>query len=156
MTTDMKIYIQRRVLLKKLIAATLSAAMLLMTAATSVYAEGEDYSDGDYWNNLCTGDAVISADQKTQCSAYIQYISNQSADLKTQLTKIESQRAEIADNIAEYAVKIQDYQAQADELNDDIALSMERYLLQKHRFLRYSPRWMRHRQKLILLKVKSK
>lgn len=86
-----------------------------------VHAEGEDFTDADYWNTLCTSGEVLSAAQKAQCTAYIEHISNQSSDLKRQLEDIESRRAEIASKAAYYASTTRDYQEQADQLNLEIS-----------------------------------
>ncbi len=99
-----------------------SALMIAVIPGTYVYAEGEDYSNTDYWNNLCTqSDSSLSSEQKASCTAYMTYMSQQSSSLQEQLADIESQRAAIAANVKEYAAKVQDYSNQASALNDDIA-----------------------------------
>jgi len=88
---------------------------------STVQAEDPGYTDTTYWNNLCTGGQTLSADQKTACSAYMNYMSSQSSSLREQLAAIDAQKAEITKNIAAAAEKIKDYQSQADSLNSQIA-----------------------------------
>ena len=56
-----------------------SALMIAVIPGTYVYAEGEDYSNTDYWNNLCTqSDSSLSSEQKASCTAYMTYMSESS------------------------------------------------------------------------------
>ncbi len=103
---------------KKVIPVFLSVLMGLV-CALPVHAE--DYSDTEYWNTLCTETDVLSAEEKTACQGYMQYIASQSEDLQARLDEIEASKAEIAANIQTYAAQAREYQAQADALNDDIA-----------------------------------
>jgi len=103
---------------------------LLCVFSVSAKAEGEDtdtstseeldFSDSTYWSDLCTS-SDLTTEQKSQCSAYMQYISNQSSSLSEAIQEIEAQRDEIAEKILEYGAKVQEYQAQADALNVEIA-----------------------------------
>ena len=82
---------------------------------------GEDYSDNEYWTNLCTGTEELTSQQKSQCMAYIQTKSNATSDLNAKIQEIEKQRKEIAANILSYANQAAAYQAQAASLNGEIA-----------------------------------
>ena len=82
---------------------------------------GEDYSDNEYWTNLCTGSGELTSQQKSQCMAYIQTKSNATSDLNAKIQEIEKQRKEIAADILSYANQVATYQAQAASLNGEIA-----------------------------------
>ena len=81
----------------------------------------EDYSDNEYWTNLCTGPNELTQAQKSQCMAYIQTKSNSTASLNEKIKEIESQREAIKADILYYAAKVAEYQAQAASLNTEIA-----------------------------------
>ena len=83
-------------------------------------AEDPDYSDSKYWSNLCSGLLPLTASEKQSCSAYMDYMSAQSEELKKQLEEIEAQRAAIAENVVYYARQVSGYQSQADALNGEI------------------------------------
>lgn len=112
-------------MIRKLTKVLLSC-VLTLSFGIQAKAEGEDdgsaldFSDSTYWNNLCTG-SDLSTDDKSNCTAYMQYISNQSSSLSEAIKDIEAQREEIAEKIVEYAAQVQNYQAQADALNTEIA-----------------------------------
>ena len=80
-----------------------------------------DYSDNEYWTNLCTGPNELTQAQKSQCMAYIQTKSNSTASLNEKIKEIESQREAIKADILYYAAKVSEYQAQAAALNTEIA-----------------------------------
>ncbi len=99
---------------------------------TLTYAKAEDNdfaTNGDYYSKLCSqSSSNLTADEQAKCNAYIQYLSDQRADLKQALSDIEKKREEIAANIKEYAQKIRTYDAQIatlrvqiEELNGQIA-----------------------------------
>ena len=88
---------------------------------TTASSGSEDYSDNEYWTNLCTGTAELTQAQKSQCMAYIQTKSNSTASLNEKIKEIESQREAIAADILYYAAKVSEYQAQAASLNSEIA-----------------------------------
>ncbi|MCH4207471.1 MAG: peptidoglycan DD-metalloendopeptidase family protein [Solobacterium sp.] len=95
--------------------------ILLVFSIMPVHAEGEDFTDTEYWTNLCTGSATLTTEQKSSCSAFNSYMASQSSSLKDRMEEIESQRSEIAANIQTYADQVKNYQSQADALNSDIA-----------------------------------
>lgn len=105
--------------MKKLLACMVSAFMIL--AVLPVQAEGEDFTDTNYWTALCTGSAPLTSDQKKSCQAFTAYMSSTSSDLKARMEQIEADRATYAASIQEYAAKVRDYQSQADALNTQIA-----------------------------------
>ena len=123
--------------MKRVLRMLLSLSLLLMTPYSAILAEedegdkttetskeesgSEDYSNNEYWTNLCTGTGELTAQQKSQCMAYIQTKSNATADLNTKIQEIEQQRKEIAADILSYAQQVQSYQAQAASLNGEIA-----------------------------------
>ena len=80
-----------------------------------------DYSDNEYWTNLCTGTKELSQAEKSQCMAYIQTKSNSTASLSEKIKEIEAQRKEIQADILYYASKVAEYQQQAAALNGEIA-----------------------------------
>lgn len=104
--------------LKKKIGIAISATFMLVSSAIPVVAEGEDYSDTTYWNSICLGSSA--SEHQTECTAYMQYMSNQSESLAEQMKTIDSQKDEIAENIVYYGQQIATYQAQADSLNSEI------------------------------------
>ena len=98
----------------------LSTAITLSFHLYVPAAEQPDYSDVSYWSSLCSGVLPLTEAEKKSCSAYMNYMSEQSEDLNQKLQEIEDQRAEIAENIQYYAAQVQVYQAQADALNGEI------------------------------------
>ncbi|MBR3364120.1 MAG: peptidoglycan DD-metalloendopeptidase family protein [Solobacterium sp.] len=97
---------------------------LLLCPAKQVYADEPDYSDTDYWNNLCTSRDLSDAEQEA-CEAYSEYLKSSSSNLNDQLEALRAQQEDIKNNIAEYGLKIQDYQGQIDtkqvEINNMVA-----------------------------------
>ena len=81
----------------------------------------EDYSNTDYWNQMCTSGQALTDAEKSACMGYMQYIASQTDTLRDQLQEIENRRAEISANISYYAAQVRNYQAQADALNGEIA-----------------------------------
>ena len=109
--------------LKKLTRLFLSAVLVTgVFVPNHVHAEGEeDFSDREYWTDLCTGQHVLTDDQKASCTAYMNYVSSQSVDLNQRLNEIESQRSAVAENLSYYGQQVAGYQAQANALNAEIA-----------------------------------
>ncbi len=97
---------------------------LLLCPVRQVYADDPDFSDTDYWNNLCTSRDLSDAEQEA-CEAYSEYLKNSSSTLNDQLEALRAQQEDIKNNIAEYGMKIQDYQGQIDskqiEINNMVA-----------------------------------
>lgn len=91
------------------------------TSAPTTSSGEDDYSDNEYWTNLCTGTTELTSKQKSQCMAYIQTKSNATSDLNAKIKEIESQRAAIEKDILAYASQVAAYQAQAASLNGEIA-----------------------------------
>lgn len=86
-----------------------------------VNAEGEDFTNTDYWNNLCTNTSSLTSEQQESCAAYMQYMSSQNAALQQQIAGIDSRKEEINENIEYYAGQISSYNAQIEDLNYMIA-----------------------------------
>ena len=91
------------------------------TTGTAPSGGENDYSDNEYWTNLCTGTKELSQAEKRQCMAYIQTKSNSTASLSEKIKEIEAQRKEIQADILYYASKVAEYQQQAAALNGEIA-----------------------------------
>ena len=90
--------------------------------------DAEDYSDIQYWTNLCTSSNGISSSDKDACTGFYEYMKGQSSSLKENISAIDSQREEIANNIEQYALMIKDYQSQIDDLKvqiDDLQVKIE-------------------------------
>ena len=80
-----------------------------------------DYSDTQYWTDLCTSGGTLSTQQKNSCMAFMQAQTDKTGDLNQKIKDIEARRSEIAQDILVYAAQVQSYQAQAAALNGEIA-----------------------------------
>ncbi|MBR3127708.1 MAG: peptidoglycan DD-metalloendopeptidase family protein [Solobacterium sp.] len=107
----------KRKLIAFLTALTLTVCIV---PAYPVKAE-EDYTNTDYWTQMCTSGQALTDAEKSACAGYMQYIAGQTDSLREQLQEIENRRAEISANISYYAEQVRGYQAQADALNGEIA-----------------------------------
>ena len=81
----------------------------------------EDYSDTQYWTNLCTSGETLTPQQKNSCMAFMQSQTNVTSDLNKKIKDIEAKRSEIAKDILVYAAQVAGYQQQAASLNGEIA-----------------------------------
>ncbi|MCI6273028.1 MAG: peptidoglycan DD-metalloendopeptidase family protein [Erysipelotrichaceae bacterium] len=105
-------------------------AILCLVCITHTNAEDDFSSNGDYYSKLCSqSSANLTAEEQSKCNAYIQYMSNQSSELRTRLKEIDEKREEIANNLQVYAAKIKGYdkqiaelRVQIDELNEKISV----------------------------------
>lgn len=89
-----------------------------------------DYTDTAYWNEKCTSGQMSDSD-KTACTAYMQFLSNQSGDLSDTLKKIEAERKEMAANVQKYAAEAESWQKKANEKQVEInALNAQIYAKQ--------------------------
>ncbi|MCR5228793.1 MAG: peptidoglycan DD-metalloendopeptidase family protein [Solobacterium sp.] len=94
---------------------------LVMSLPVSVHAEEPDYSDTGYWMDLCTSGGVLSAAQKANCQAFLQYRSNQSESLAQKIKDLESQMKAAEQNASYYAGLVNSYSGQAAALNGEIS-----------------------------------
>ena len=122
---------------RKALALLVSACTLTGSLCLPVLAEGEDepaptvtpvqttpaadFSDTNYWMNLCTGELPLTADEKASCAAFNEYMQSQSGSLQARINEIESQREAIAADISYYGQQVAEFQSQADALNGEIA-----------------------------------
>ncbi|MBR2760889.1 MAG: peptidoglycan DD-metalloendopeptidase family protein [Solobacterium sp.] len=81
----------------------------------------EDYSDTQYWTDLCTSGETLTPQQKNSCMAFMQSQTNVTSDLNKKIKDIEAKRSEIAKDILVYAAQVAGYQQQAASLNGEIA-----------------------------------
>ncbi len=96
----------------------LCVLMFVLTAGFPfrVHAEGEDpdFSDTEYWNNLCTDTDSLSDEDVKNCQAYTQYMQERNSELQSQIADIDARKEEIA-------AKISDYDNQIAQFNTQIA-----------------------------------
>ena len=126
-------------LMKKLV-GLLTASCLLFVPFVTLVAEEEteettggettgetqpsqapDFSDFNYWSDLCTGALPLTEQEKASCTAFMSQMSNSSQDLRAKIAEIEAEREKIAEDISYYGQLIIGYQADADSLNGEIA-----------------------------------
>ncbi|MFV0479921.1 MAG: murein hydrolase activator EnvC family protein [Anaerorhabdus sp.] len=108
--------------MKKVVSITLS--LLMVTGfITPVLADDEDFEENKTeYTLLCSKPtSELTEDEQDLCTAFLQYVSNQSADLKEQLDDLEAQREVIAANIQEYTQKIRSYDATIAGIGEEIA-----------------------------------
>ena len=78
----------------------------------SVLAEEDDFSDTEYWNNLCSREGELTEEQKKSCQAYMDYMATKNQELESEIAMTEARKQEIAANIANYQVQIDGFNAQ--------------------------------------------
>lgn len=103
--------------MKKLIKLLLSGLMVLGVVVPVI---AEDYSNTSDWNTKCSRDD-LTAEEKTACDGYVQYMSDQSSTLAQELAAIEAERAAIAKDIKKYGEEIKGYESKISVLNGEIA-----------------------------------
>ena len=100
--------------MKRTITNILIATVTVITVSfQTVYADEPDYSDTDYWNNLCTS-RNLNEEEQEACEAYSEYLKSSLGTLNQQLEELKNQQDEIRNNLAAYAMKIDEYQAKID------------------------------------------
>ncbi len=109
-------------MMKKGIGLSISL-LLLVGSLIPVFAEIDFTGKEDEYTALCSSPKMELTDQeKKECGEFLQYLSDQSGDLKTKLDDLEKQRKDIAKNIVEYIKKIQGYTAKIENLAKEIAV----------------------------------
>ena len=123
--------------MKRFLILILSLSFILQGSFTTLLAEEDtketteesspgqtppaDYSDTQYWTNLCTSGETLTPQQKNSCMAFMQAQSNVTSDLNKKIKDIEAKRQEIAKDILVYAAQVSSYEQQAASLNGEIA-----------------------------------
>lgn len=105
---------------KVITAICLTAGILSFSNDDTVYAY-PDYSDSEYWTNLCSSGKQLEQADYEACAAYRAYVESQSEDIQTKLSEIESERADIAANLETYGKQLDSYQADVDEINSQVS-----------------------------------
>ena len=111
-------------LVRKTVYAILGLILSVSILAPMAPVQAEDdFSDTDYWINLCTsnGGVALSPTQKQSCTAFMRQMASQSKDLQKQIDELDIQKAEIAEKLAEYGAQVQNYQYQVNTMNAEIA-----------------------------------
>ncbi|MBR2793357.1 MAG: CHAP domain-containing protein [Solobacterium sp.] len=99
--------------MKKLLYAFTALMTALCTLnPVSVLAEEDDFSDTEYWNNLCSKEGELTEEQKKSCQAYMDYMATKNQELESEIAMTEARKQEIAANIANYQVQIDGFNAQ--------------------------------------------
>lgn len=105
---------------KVITALCLTAGILSFSDTETVYAF-PDYSDSEYWTDLCSSGNQLNQADYDACAGYRQYVESQSEDIQTKLSEIENERADIAANIETYGKQLDSYQADVDAINVEVA-----------------------------------
>ena len=111
-------------LVRKTVYAILGLILSVSILAPMAPVQAEDdFSDTDYWINLCTsnGGVALSPSQKQSGTAFMRQMASQSKDLQKQIDELDIQKAEIAEKLAEYGAQVQNYQYQVNTMNAEIA-----------------------------------
>ncbi len=116
--------------------AVFLTACLFMPSAVSAE---EDFSNTEYWNNLCGNTASLTEEQTASCKAYLQYIRDRNTALQQEITESGGQEEEITRAIEQSQMQINAMQDQVDgmtamitDLNDQIeAAEKQSEVLQK-------------------------
>ena len=95
----------------------LFSCAMICAVVMPVHAEGEDFTDTSYWNNLCTNTSSLTEEQQASCTAYMNYMASQNASLQQRINDIDAQKDDINNNIAYYASQISSYNTQIEDLN---------------------------------------
>lgn len=98
------------------------AFLLCFLSFTYVGAEENDFeTNRDYYSKLCTqSSANLTPEEQAKCNAFVQYMSDQSSDLRKQLAEIEANREKIAKDILVYTQKIKSYDIEISKLRVQI------------------------------------
>ena len=98
--------------------AVCALSLHLNTAVVS--AEEPDFTDTNYWNNLCTGSEDLSEEDEKNCSAYMSYMQSQNKELQDKIAEIDARKQEINANISNYNTQIDNMNAQIAGINSMI------------------------------------
>ena len=93
---------------------------LLMLNPSPMHAEGDDFSDTEYWNSLCSKEGELSEEQQKSCKAYMDYMATKNQQLETEIAENEARKEEIAANIANFQTQIDGFNAQIAGINSII------------------------------------
>ena len=93
---------------------------LLVLSPAPVHAEGDDFSDTAYWNDLCRKEGELTEDQQKSCKAYMDYMAAKNQQLETEIAENEARKEEIAANIANFQTQIDGFNAQIAGINSII------------------------------------
>ncbi|MFV0379496.1 MAG: murein hydrolase activator EnvC family protein [Anaerorhabdus sp.] len=100
----------------------LMCMLFMLNFITPIVAEDDFDDNRTEYTILCSKPAdELSEEEQETCSAFLQYITDESSDLKDQLDKLEDQRSEIAKDIASYGEKIRGYDGVISKLGAEIA-----------------------------------
>ncbi len=128
-------YMKKRKSLRLLICLIMTLCILQPSAAKAE----EDFSNTEYWNNLCGNSDSLTDEQMTSCQAYLVYIQNQNTALQQEITQSSDEEDAVSQAVAQAQQQINDMQGQVDsmtamitDLNDQIeAASAQSEVLQK-------------------------
>jgi peptidoglycan hydrolase CwlO-like protein len=98
-----------------------AAALCICLCPVPVQADDPDYSDTDYWTEVCTNTDNLNGSMKESCQAFVIYMTSQSSSLAEKLSEIDQEQTEVSDSIDTYQELIDSYQEKVDSLNSDIS-----------------------------------
>lgn len=103
-------------MMHKIVKVLSCMALSLLCVSNMQDVHAVDYSDGEYWSDLCSDDPNAEG-----CDGYREYLQDQIEDANQQIEDLENQRTEIAANISAYDEKLKELQAQEETKQTEIS-----------------------------------
>ncbi len=106
---------------KKILMATLLAALIIGCTLSAWAEEDVDYTDTSYWMERCVSDQIQGMEDYQACEAYREYVKSTSESLQGTLASLDTEKEAISENLAMYGLEIEQYRQESKELSNEIS-----------------------------------